>query len=205
MNEVEKLKVRLEKCENTVAELTDRNQLLESQVDALEGDIEDLSAQLEDCENGTDNAGFIDPISDDNENDDISLDALGIKQQAELDSLLNEFREVVDEKDAIIATLEETAKHRDSLIESQDDIIKLLKDGLKHREELVERYREDIESNQGVMSEIFRTMQARIDKRNVLLLIHRDKLTAAEAVEEFAKANDRPLAEVQKLMENSDL
>ncbi len=203
MGEVERLKEKLENCEYSIAELTDKNQFLESQVEAFESQVEDLLLQLEDTENGTNTVGFIDPVRDDAEDeiaeiDDLSLEELCKRQQAELNKLLKDCREAVDKRDSIIAMLEETAKSRDSILESRQGTIKALK-------KTISQYREMLDSKQKIISEIFPIMQSRIDKRDILLMVHRDKMTKAEAVSAFAKINNNTPKEVEDLFNNSKL
>ena len=213
MGEVENLKEKLKKCEYAVAELADKNELLESQIESLEAQIEDLSVQLDDCENGTNNAGFIDPVSDD-EDCDISFQELCARQQEELNSLLEDLRVAVEQRDAAIDAFEEIPRLKDSAIDdmkgtitSMENTIKTQKEIIKTQEEFIkgkDGHIEVLERNQTTMAEIFPVMQSRIDERDIQLLIYRDKMTEAEAIAAFAKANNRPIKEVEKMYENID-
>lgn len=189
------------KYKDEIAKLTDTNQLLNDQIKALEDQVEDLIVQLDDCENGTNDGGFIDPVSsdDDDENDidDLSFQEICIKQQEELDRLLSEFNSAVDERDKIIATLKETAKHRDSIIESLEGTIKSLDGTIKTKDSIIESLKETIT--------VLPIMQSRIDKREILLWVHRDGRTLADAVREFSKTSGRPVADIEKLFKNKDI
>ena len=45
-------------------------------------------------------------------------------------------------------------------------------------------------------------MQDKIDERDIMLLVHRDGMAVDQAIASFANANDRPIHEVEKLVQS---